>query len=118
MNSKHIGRAYENQAAEFIAAHGMTILAKNFYCKGGEIDLIAMDQKTLAFIEVKFRQNTLYGHPSEFITPTKQKRLIRCAQFFLLKNRQFEHHPMRFDSLCILGNTQNIEWQKNIIHGW
>ncbi|WFE67857.1 YraN family protein [Thiomicrospira sp. R3] len=118
MNSKHIGQHHENQAKHYLSAQGLVILHQNFYCKGGEIDLIALDQNTLVFIEVKFRQTDSQGLPSEFITPTKQKRLVKCAQFFLLKHRQFEHYCMRFDSLSILGEDWTLDWQKNIINGW
>lgn len=116
--SKQIGHRYEALAADYLQQQGSKILARNFYCKGGELDLIILDQQTLAFVEVKFRQNTNHGHPSEFITPTKQQRLQRCAQVYLQKNPAHQTREMRFDSLSIIGEPAQIDWQKNILCGW
>jgi len=52
----------------------------------GEIDIIAYDQKTLVFVEVKTRRSTDYGFPEESVTPSKQQQIRKIAQGFLTKN--------------------------------
>ncbi|WP_044407047.1 YraN family protein [Thiomicrospira microaerophila] len=112
------GQHYEQIAAQYLTQHGLQIIAQNFFCKGGEIDLVALEQQTLVFIEVKYRQTNQHGEASEFINTKKLQRLYRCAQVFLLKHRQFQQAAMRFDSLCITGQPDKIEWLKNIYNGW
>jgi putative endonuclease len=117
-NNKQRGHHYEQIAADYLKQQGITILAHNYFCKGGEIDLIGLDNQTLVFIEVKYRKTNQHGHPSEFINTKKLQRIYRCAQVFLLKKPDYKHLTMRFDSLCITGEPAKTEWIKNIYNGW
>jgi putative endonuclease len=116
--NKQRGYHFEEKAANYLAGQGLQIIARNFFCKGGEIDLIALENQTLVFIEVKYRQTNQHGEPSEFINPRKLQRLYRCAQVFLMKKREYQDASMRLDSLCITGEPAKIEWLKNIYNGW
>lgn len=105
------GTEEEIKAGQYLEKQGFIILEHSFACKGGEIDLIAQQGEQLHFIEVKARKNTLHGHPSEFVTPTKQKRIIKCAQIYLLKHPQYQHWGMQFDVISFI--DEKIEWLPN-----
>ncbi len=117
------GAQKEQQASDWLQAQGFQILEQNYRCKGGEIDIIALSptshnaqpnqEPTLVFFEIKYRKNTRYGHPSEFVTPQKQHRITQCAQLFLLKNSALNHLPMRFDVITFEGKQTSPEWIQN-----
>lgn len=90
------GQQKELQARAWLEQHNIEIIAQNFHCRGGEIDLIGLSehskpislnpsekQPRLIFFEVKYRKNSLHGHPAEFVTRQKQQRILLCAQSFL-----------------------------------
>lgn len=118
-NMTRSGPQKEQQACEWLQEQRFNILEQNYLCKGGEIDIIALsppqsnNESTLVFIEIKYRKNSLYGHPSEFVTPKKQQRIIRCAQLFLLKHPALTHLPMRFDVITFEGYQTTPNWIKN-----
>ncbi len=123
------GAQKEQQARDWLQNKGFNILEQNYCCKGGEIDIIALSplpnnsalplhsqinpEPTLVFFEIKYRQNSDYGHPSEFVTKKKQRRITLCAQLFLLKNTPLNHLPMRFDVITFEGKQTTPEWIKN-----
>ena len=94
-NSRVIGNAAENAAAEWIEKNkGYIALERNYSCAAGEIDIIAKDKDTTVFIEVKYRKNTEKGYPSEAVTELKQKRIIRTAMAYVVENNT---DNIRFD---------------------
>ena len=100
MNLK--GKAAEDQAALFLKNQGYKIAERNFTVRGGEIDLIAWEGKTLCFVEVKSRRSAEYGYPAEAVNRLKQRRLIRAAQLYLQLHFKAGYPACRFDviSLC------------------
>ena len=109
-----IGHQKEQQAKYWLAQQGIKIIAENFRCKGGEIDLIGLDtQNQLIFFEVKYRKQTNYGNPAETVTHQKQQRIILCAQNFLLKNPQYQDLAMQFDVITFTAKQQTPEWIQN-----
>ena len=83
-NNRVIGNAAEDAAAGWIKKNkGYIVLERNYSCAAGEIDIIAKDKDTTVFIEVKYRKNTKKGYPSEAVTETKQKRIIRTAMAYV-----------------------------------
>nr|Q31EY6.1 RecName: Full=UPF0102 protein Tcr_1695 [Hydrogenovibrio crunogenus XCL-2] len=109
--SQKIGQQKEQQAAVWLKTQAITIVAQNFRCKGGEIDLIGLDtDDTLIFFEVKYRQSSTFGTASESVTPQKQQRLIQCAQNFLQKHPNYQACNMRFDVLFFEDNQTQPEW--------
>ncbi|MBD3821709.1 MAG: YraN family protein [Thiotrichales bacterium] len=116
--SKLIGQQKEVDAASFLQSQRLDVLHKNYRCKGGEIDLICLEQTspqetTLVFVEVKHRQSTTFGEPEEAINAAKQRKLILCAQTFLQKHPDYQHHAMRFDSLSFTGDQSAPNWIQN-----
>lgn len=109
-NKRVIGTAYEERARAYLEVQGYQILECNFHCKEGEIDIIAKDGEVLAFVEVKYRCNLQKGHPFEAVTITKQRRISRCARYYLYRHH-LQEIPCRFDVVGILG--EEILLQKN-----
>ena len=102
----------EAAAAIFLQKQGVRILARNVRCKGGEIDLVGKDERTLIFIEVRLRKNTRFGGAAESVTITKQRRITLAARFFLFRNPAMAELPCRFD--CVLMNApDNFDWLRD-----
>ncbi len=91
-----LGRRGEALAAEALRAQGFTIVERNFRCRAGEIDLVALDGPTLVFVEVRSRRGDRMGTPLESIDPRKQARLTRVARHFLAARGHAER-DVRFD---------------------
>ena len=111
----NLGRKGEKIAYGFLRKKGYRILAANFSCPLGEIDLIAKDRADeIVFIEVKTRKNFSYGMPEESITKRKKKQLIKTALFYL-KRYGLIQHPSRFDvvSISFIGDRLEIKLIKD-----
>jgi putative endonuclease len=105
------GDAGEEQALRFLQEHGLTLVERNFRCKGGEIDLVMQDGRGLVFVEVRKRAGNGYGGAAASVTSRKQARLVIAAQTFLQRYKM--PPPCRFDVIAIDGAA--MEWLKNAI---
>ena len=81
-----LGRDGEQAAAEYLQRSGPRILARNWRCSEGEIDIVAAERRVLVVCEVKTRSGTRYGTPLESISRAKQRRLRRLAVRWLAAN--------------------------------
>ncbi len=97
---RSLGHRGETLAARFLKKKGYRILARSDRQRLGEIDLIALDVRTLVFVEVKTRRSHEKGHPADAVDQAKQRRLTRLALMYLKKNGLLEH-PVRFDVVAI-----------------
>ncbi|MGB6977356.1 MAG: YraN family protein [Gammaproteobacteria bacterium] len=113
--SKQIGQAAEDAACRFLQEKGLRLVAKNYACKLGEIDLIMLDRQTLVFIEVRYRANQRYGSGAETVTLPKQHKLAKTAQFYLQYHATAKNSDCRFDVVALtqINPKPNIEWIKN-----
>ena len=93
--TREAGDRGEAMAAEYLCENGYEILASQFRCRFGEIDLIAEKDGVLLFVEVKLRTNLQYGAPREYVTVKKQEKL-RAAALLYLSERELDV-PARFD---------------------
>ena len=113
--TREAGDRGEAMAAEYLRENGYEILASQFRCRFGEIDLIAEQNGTLLFVEVKLRTSLRYGAPREFVTAAKQKKL-RAAALLYLSQRDADV-PARFDVAEVYqsgsGALERIEYIKN-----
>jgi putative endonuclease len=98
---KELGRKGEEVALRFLKKKGYRIIEKNYVCKMGEMDIIAKEKDTLAFIEVKTRTSTEFGPPQLAVTPSKQRQLSKVALSYLNK-KQLNDVKARFDVVAIL----------------
>lgn len=113
-NLRAIGSIEEQAAASFLEQHGCRIVDRNFHDgRSGEIDLIAQDEGTLVFVEVKYRSTDRCGRPEEAVTAAKQRTICRTAQFYLIRRGTGMDCPIRFDVVAIqpAGNGQlHVRW--------
>jgi len=78
-----LGALGERIAAQMLQAEGLEILDRNWRCRDGELDIVARDGEAIAFVEVKTRSGTGFGHPAEAVHPAKLLRLRRLAARWL-----------------------------------
>lgn len=106
------GAAAEALAERYLAARGMTVLARNVHCRGGEIDLVGLDRGTLVFVEVRLRSGTRFGGAAASITARKQQRIILAARWWLAgAGRGHARRACRFDAVLLDGLDENgVEW--------
>lgn len=100
-NTKVIGSDGENRAVAFLISNGYEIIARNWRTKRGEIDIIAVKDDVLIFIEVKTLPSGNLETLSHELNSRKQKRIIETAKFFLLTNRKYNDSKIQFDVLVI-----------------
>ena len=106
MNKREIGSFKEQKACEYLCAQGLKIIDRNFSCRSGEIDIIAIKEGVLHFVEVKTRTGDRYGYPSEAVTATKQTRIKKAAEQYL-QGRRMQWNRISFDVYEIM--TELIE---------
>lgn len=94
------GLQAEALAERLLTREGLRILERRLRCRGGEIDLVCLDGRTLVFVEVRLRAPGRFGNAGDSITPTKQQRIIHAAQWWLAGAGQAHaRRPMRFDAV-------------------
>ncbi|MDO5015065.1 MAG: YraN family protein [Clostridia bacterium] len=96
MNLNKKGKAGENATVHYLRKKGYKILERNYFCRFGEIDIIAEKGDYLAFVEVKTRSENFLYSPLEAVTTSKQNKILKTAQVYLSKNNLSEKQP-RFD---------------------
>jgi putative endonuclease len=87
---RELGRRGEELAARRLEAEGYRILARNYRCPAGEVDLVAEDGECLVFVEVRTRHGDLWGTPEESVTRPKQARLVEVAQSYLAEREAWD----------------------------
>jgi putative endonuclease len=98
-----LGRYGEQLAAEHLTAAGMTVLARNWRCPQGELDLVLRDTDgTVVFCEVKTRSGTGFGEPSEAVGSRKARKLRALACLWLVAHRPSGAGDLRFDVVSIV----------------
>ncbi|WDY58891.1 YraN family protein [Pseudomonas sp. PSKL.D1] len=110
------GQAAETQALEHLQGQGLQLLARNWRCKGGELDLVMLDTDTVVFVEVRYRLHAGFGGALESIDVRKQKRLVLAASAFLQHEARWADYPCRFDVVALQGSHhagRPLQWLKN-----
>ncbi|MGB9803400.1 MAG: YraN family protein [Desulfofundulus sp.] len=116
LRRKAQGRKGEDEAARYLAGLGYRLVARNYRCLYGEVDIIARDGRTLVFVEVRSRTTNNYGLPQESVGSQKRTRLRRVACCYLAAG--IGHRgPVRFDVLAIKygadGRVESLAHIKN-----
>lgn len=116
--NRSVGTFGENAVADFIRAQGATVIERNWRIKEGEIDIVAqLADGTFAFVEVKTRTSTAFGHPLESINTQKAHRLQRLALAWLATHKAFGHE-YRIDCAAVIisrGGEHSIEYRKSVL---
>jgi putative endonuclease len=94
------GTRSERAAARYLRAQGMRVVAWNVSLPQGEIDIVAVDDRTVVFVEVRSTENDDLSGPAESVGTTKQRKLTAAALAFL-KRKGLLEHPARFDVLLV-----------------
>lgn len=110
MNYRKQGNDFEKLAADFLQSKGMTILKLNFYCKMGEVDIIAKDKEYLVFVEVKYRKSNTKGSGFEAVGFNKMRKISRVADYYMYSNHYSGTTSVRFDVVVIEeGHLKHLE---------
>lgn len=110
--SQQAGRIAEDAALAILKAQGHELVARNFYCRRGEIDLITLHGEWLVFTEVRWRSRSDFGGAASSLTHHKQRRIIVTASYYLSRQKHWQQHLIRFDVMLFEG--QPPTWQ----HQW
>lgn len=102
------GRFGEDLAARWYQRQGYVVLARNWRCPAGEVDLIVSRSATVVFCEVKARRDGSYGAPALAVGPAKQRRLRRMAAIWLAAAPRHRHVEVRFDVVEVVGARINV----------
>lgn len=111
--TRDLGADKERLARVYLEGQGLRLMASNYRCRLGEIDLVMRDTATLVFVEVRFRASDRFGGAAASIGVAKQRRLIAAAGLFL----QYKslNLPCRFDVIAI-GAGDHIDWIRDAFH--
>ena len=109
------GARAEQLCAELLQGAGLRILARNWRCRHGEIDLVAEEGGMLVFAEVRYRRDERFGGAGESITAAKRARLIAAARLYLMRRPDAGREPAcRFDVLLLDSlEAGGIQWIRN-----
>ncbi|MGB9594865.1 MAG: YraN family protein [Candidatus Poribacteria bacterium] len=111
---KLVGNKGESIAEDYLKQKGYKIIQKNYRCRFGEIDIIAKDQDTIVFVEVRTKQNDNFGSPQDSITPAKIEKISKTSLSFI-QEKKFAGFSYRFDFIAITFSQgkPNIEHIEN-----
>ncbi|MBR4508545.1 MAG: YraN family protein [Elusimicrobiaceae bacterium] len=99
-----IGNKGEDKATKYLKEQGYKIIERNYNLPCGEVDIIAQKNKTLVFVEVKYRTNAdAFGGPIGAVTKAKQKRVINAALSYI-KTKKPNYDGLMFDIIAISGD--------------
>jgi len=111
--ASQVGADKEQLACDYLQRQGLALVARNYRCRRGEIDLVMREARTLVFVEVRFRRSERFGTAAETVDIHKQRRLAATAAHYL------QHHPnrlaCRFDVLA-LGVGGRVDWIKDAFY--
>lgn len=103
MNKREIGSAYEQKAVEYLEKHGYSIVGQNYFCRYGEIDIIAKKDDVLVFVEVKYRKSSKAGLGESVVDRKKQLHIVKTAQNYMIEKYKTDELSCRFDVIAING---------------
>ena len=116
--NKETGKLGEDIAVHYLKQNGNVILDRNFECRQGEIDIIALDKKEIVFIEVKTRTSNKYGAPSEAVNKIKQKHMLQTIKYYLyIRNLSDEFIRIDVMEVYIKNNVYKVNHIKQAFEG-
>jgi len=110
-STAEIGKWVEDIAAQFLESKNYQILFRNWRAGRGDIDIIALADNFIVFVEVKGGSSKLFGAPELRITPAKKRQLYKLASLFLteVENYHIPHDHYRFDVVIVDGNPSKYD---------
>ncbi|MEO7431027.1 MAG: YraN family protein [Dokdonella sp.] len=119
LDTRSAGARYEDIALAHLQRTGLVLVARNFNCRHGELDLVMDDRGTLVFVEVRYRRGsaarTNFGDGLDSVSASKRAKLIRAASMFLAAQPRLAQRTCRFDVVAIAGDVAapTLDWCKN-----
>lgn len=107
MNKRAKGTYFEEKAEKYLEDKGYEILERNYRIRRAEIDLIAKNENTIVFVEVKYRKTSNYGYAQEAVNRKKQQKIYLAAQFYITE-KNLTNYDIRFDIISI--NNNKLDW--------
>lgn len=109
------GKHFEDLALAHAQRDGLNLIARNFNCRYGELDLVMRDRDIVVFLEVRYRRSQSHGGALDSVSASKRERLTKAASLFLQANPALARHACRFDVIAISGtqDAPSIDWQRN-----
>jgi len=107
-NRREIGTKAEEQAAAYLKEQGYEILDRNYWCRFGEIDIIARNEEYLCFVEVKYRASSRYEAPEGVISAKKVHHICKASECYMQEKRIFPDTPVRYDVVLIVGEDISL----------
>ncbi|MBO4213899.1 MAG: YraN family protein [Lachnospiraceae bacterium] len=108
MNKRIVGAGKELLATKLLEYNGYSIVAKNFRCRLGEVDIIAKKDGYLVFVEVKYRKTIKNGFPMEAVDYKKQNIISLVSDYYRIRYNLPDNAKIRYDVVAILDNTYKI----------
>jgi putative endonuclease len=106
----HLGSAAEVRAASVLEQAGFTVLARNYRCRAGELDIVARRARLLVIAEVRLRTGAAFGGAAASITAAKRARIVRATRYLLRCQPALAALDVRFDALLLSAADGPIEW--------
>ncbi|NQD92826.1 YraN family protein [Pseudomonas sp. CrR25] len=115
-NAQDSGKAAEALARQHLEQHGLRLLAQNWRCRRGELDLVMLDADTVVFVEVRYRRHAAWGGAIESVDARKRDKLTTAAMHFLQQESRWAKHPCRFDVIAVNAEGRSpprLTWIQN-----
>ena len=102
-------------ALDHLTRAGLTLVARNYSCRYGEIDLVMRDRDIIVFVEVRYRRGAGFGGGIDSVDAAKRAKLVRAAEVFLIDHPRLAGAACRFDVLAIGGaeGAPSMDWRRN-----
>ena len=107
------GAHWEDAAQAQLLRAGLRLIARNWHCRHGELDLIMRDDDALVFVEVRYRGDAGHGDSAASIGPRKRAKLVHAAQMYLAAHPAMARLPCRFDVIAFDGSAGDGSWLRN-----
>ncbi len=113
------GQRAEDQALELLRRAGLTLIARNYRCPLGELDLVMAHGEMLVVVEVRYRRDRGFGSAADSVDARKRDKLLRTAQHFLQQDARYRRRPLRFDVVAINetgADRGETDWIQDAFH--
>ncbi|TQK75422.1 putative endonuclease [Rarobacter incanus] len=105
---RNLGRGGEDHVAMYLAERGWVIVERNWRCRYGELDIIALDGATLVVVEVKTRSSLTFGHPAEAVDGRKLARIRRLTGLWLAQAEHPAYDAVRIDVAAVIASSDGL----------
>ena len=107
------GDAAEDAALTLLESHGLRLVDRNVSVRGGELDLVMLDDDAVVFVEVRLRASSAFGGGAASVDAAKRRKLVRAASLFLAGHPRLADAPCRFDVVVAGAPDVPLEWLRD-----